>query len=65
MDETELDITDDDVIRLPVKITFSPPKARGKTSADVVVYPDDHGDKDAFRGQGLTGLASQSAKRLS
>jgi len=31
MGETELEVDDDGVIRLPVKITLSPPKPRGKT----------------------------------
>jgi len=38
MGETELEVDDDGVIRLPVKITLSPPKPRGKTPADVVFY---------------------------
>jgi hypothetical protein len=38
MGETEVEVADDGVIRLPVKITLSQPKARGKTSADVVFY---------------------------
>jgi hypothetical protein len=38
MGATNLEVADDSVIRLPVKITLSPPKARGKTSADVVFY---------------------------
>ena len=38
MGETELEVDGDGVIRLPVVITLSPPKARGKTPADVVFY---------------------------
>jgi hypothetical protein len=38
MGETDLNVADDGVIRLPVKITLSPPKVRGKTPADVVFY---------------------------
>jgi Matrixin len=38
MGKTDLDVTDDGVIRLPVKITLSPPQPRGKTPADVVFY---------------------------
>ena len=38
MGATDLDVADDGVIRLPVKITLSPPKARGKTPAEVVFY---------------------------
>jgi hypothetical protein len=38
MGATNLDVADDGVIRLPVKITLSPPKARGKTPAKVVFY---------------------------
>jgi len=38
MGATDLEVTDDGIIRLPVKIALSPPKARGKTPADVVFY---------------------------
>lgn len=38
MGETDLEVDDDGVIRLPVRITLSPPKPRGKTSAEVVFY---------------------------
>jgi Matrixin len=38
MGETELEVDDDGVIRLPVRITLSPPKPRGKTPVDVVFY---------------------------
>jgi len=38
MGATNLDVANDGVIRLPIKITLSPPKARGKTPADVVFY---------------------------
>jgi hypothetical protein len=38
MGETDLEAADDGVIRLPVKITLSPPKRRGRTPAEVVFY---------------------------
>jgi hypothetical protein len=38
MGETELEVDDDGVIRLPVKIELSPPKPHGETPADVVFY---------------------------
>src|SRR5262245_8736521 len=38
MGETELEVDDDGIIRLPVKIRLSSPKARGKTSSEVVFY---------------------------
>ena len=38
MGETELEVDGDGVIRLPVVVTLSPPKARGKRPADVVFY---------------------------
>ena len=38
MGETEVEVADDGDIRLPVKVTLFSPKARGKTSADVVFY---------------------------
>jgi hypothetical protein len=38
MGETTLEVDDDGTIRLPVEITLSPPKPRGKTSAEIVFY---------------------------
>ena len=38
MGATNLDVADEGVIRLPVKITLSPPKSRGKTPAEVVFH---------------------------
>jgi hypothetical protein len=38
MGETELEVDEDAVIRLPIKITLSPPSSRGKTPAEVVFY---------------------------
>jgi hypothetical protein len=38
MGETEVEVDDDGVIRLPVKVTLSPPKPRGRTPVDVVFY---------------------------
>jgi hypothetical protein len=38
MGETKLEVDDDGTIRLPVQITLSPPKPRGRTPAEVVFY---------------------------
>jgi hypothetical protein len=38
MGETDLQVDDGGVVRLPVKITLSPEKPRGKTPAEVVFY---------------------------
>ena len=38
MGETEIDVDDHGAIRLPVRISLSPPKRRGETPADVLFY---------------------------
>jgi predicted Zn-dependent protease len=38
MGETELEVDDDGAIRLPIRISLSPPKRRGETPADVLFY---------------------------
>jgi matrixin len=38
MGETDLEVDGDGTIRLPVQITLSPPKPRGRTPAEVVFY---------------------------
>jgi predicted Zn-dependent protease len=38
MGETEIEVDDDGAIRVPVRISLSPPKRRGETPADVLFY---------------------------